>query len=101
MRLVSLREFRIRGSKALKSAPSGETILLSGRNGPEYFLVPVLGDVTDQDRELQRAIARASLRENWRLAEKFGPLSDEEIDTEIAQSRTERLARERASAADS
>lgn len=87
MRLVSLREFRTRGSKALKSAPPGETILLAGRNGPEYFLVPVLGDITDQDRELQRAIARASLRENWRLAEKFGPLSEEEIDAEIAGAR--------------
>ena len=48
MRLVSLREFRTRGSKAIKSAAGrGETILLSGRNGPEYFLVPVLGDITD------------------------------------------------------
>ncbi len=96
MRLVSLREFRIRGSKAVKSAADrGETILLSGRNGPEYFLVPVLGDVTDQDRELQRAIARASLRENWRLAEKFGPLSDEEIDTEIDQARASRSRRKK------
>jgi hypothetical protein len=88
MRLVSLREFRTRGSKAVKSASTrGETVLLSGRDGPEYFLVPVFGDVADQDRELQRAIAKTSLRENWRLAEKFGPLSDEEIDTEIAESR--------------
>lgn len=96
MRLVSLREFRTRGSKAVKSAAArGETVLLSGRNGPEYFLVPVLGDVTDQDRELQRALARASLRENWRLAEKFGPLSDEDIDTEIAQARASRSRRKK------
>ena len=88
MRLVSLREFRTRGSKVVKSAAArGETVLLSGRNGPEYFLVPVLGDVAFQDRELRRAIAKASLRENWRLAEKFGPLTGEEIDAEIAAAR--------------
>ena len=89
MRLVSLREFRTRGSKVVKSAAArGETVLLSGRNGPEYFLVPVLGeDVAAQDLELQRAIAKASLRENWRRAERFGPLTDEEIDAEIAAAR--------------
>jgi antitoxin (DNA-binding transcriptional repressor) of toxin-antitoxin stability system len=53
MRQVSLREFRTRGSKALKPTAVGETILLAGRNGPEYFLVPVLEDVATQDRELQ------------------------------------------------
>lgn len=86
MRLVSLREFRTRGSKALKSTPPGETILLAGRNGPEYFLVPVLGDVTDQDRELRRAIAKASLRRDWQLAREYGldKMTSQEIDAEIA-----------------
>ena len=42
MRPVLLREFRTRGSKALQSVPCGETALLFGRKGPEYFLVPVL-----------------------------------------------------------
>ncbi|MFP5230873.1 MAG: prevent-host-death protein [Acidobacteriota bacterium] len=88
MRQVSLREFRTRGSKVLKSTPAGETILLSGRDGPEYFLVPVLGDLAVQDRELRRAMARASLHENWRLAEKFGPLSEEAINAEIAEARS-------------
>jgi hypothetical protein len=50
-------------------------------------------------RENLLAMARASLRENWRLAKKFGPLSDEEIDAEIAIVRTQRLARKRASTA--
>jgi antitoxin (DNA-binding transcriptional repressor) of toxin-antitoxin stability system len=44
MRQISLREFRTRGSKALEAVPQGETILLSGPQGPAYFLVPVLGD---------------------------------------------------------
>jgi hypothetical protein len=90
MRLVSLREFRTRGSKAIQSATErGETVLLSGRNGPEYFLVPVLGDITDQDRELRRAIARASLRRDWQLAKERGldKMTDEEIDAEIAEAR--------------
>jgi len=33
--------------------------------GPEYFLVPVLEDVATQDRELRRAMAKASLRKGW------------------------------------
>jgi antitoxin (DNA-binding transcriptional repressor) of toxin-antitoxin stability system len=98
MRLVSLREFRTRGSKAVKSAAArGETILLSGRNGPEYFLVPVLGDITDQDRELRRALARASLRQGWEIARQAGAdkLTDVEIDAEIDAVRTARVRRKK------
>lgn len=88
MRQVSLREFRTRGSKALKAVPEGETILLASQKGPAYFLVPVLGDVAQEDRELRRAMAKASLRKSWRLAEAAGAkLSDEEIDREIQQVR--------------
>lgn len=90
MRLVSLREFRTRGSKAVKAAAgNGETVLLSGRNGPEYFLVPVVGDIADQERELQRAIAKASLRRDWQLAKEYGldKMTPEEIDAEIAEAR--------------
>ena len=43
MRQISLREFRIRGAKALKAVPQGETVLLSGQQGPAYFLVRFLG----------------------------------------------------------
>jgi antitoxin (DNA-binding transcriptional repressor) of toxin-antitoxin stability system len=89
MRQVSLREFRTRGAKALEGLPEGETILLAGQQGPAYFLVPVLGDVALQDRELRRAIAKASLRESWRLAKEAGldQMTDEEIEQEIAQTR--------------
>jgi antitoxin (DNA-binding transcriptional repressor) of toxin-antitoxin stability system len=95
VRQVSLREFRTRGSKALKSVPKGETILLAGQQGPAYFLIPVLDDVTAQDRELRRALAKASLRESWRAAEESGldRLTDEEIDVEISRARTERKRR--------
>jgi antitoxin (DNA-binding transcriptional repressor) of toxin-antitoxin stability system len=95
MRQISLREFRTRGAKALEAVPTGETVLLSGQQGPAYFLVPVLGDVALEDRELRRAMAKASLRESWRLAEESGlnRMSDEEIDREIDQVRTARCRR--------
>ena len=94
MRQVSLREFRTRGSKALETVPNGETVLLAGQKGPAYFLIPVLGDVILEDRELRRAMAKASLRKNWRLAEAAGvDVSDVEIDREINQVRVVRQRR--------
>lgn len=94
MRQVSLREFRTRGSKALETVPNGETVLLAGQKGPAYFLIPVLGDVILEDRELRRAMAKASLRKNWRLTEATGAdLSDVEIDREINQVRIVRQRR--------
>jgi len=94
MRQVSLREFRTRGSKALGNVPQGETVLLAGQKGPAFFLVPVLGDVALEDRELRRAMARASLWQYARLAEQY-PITDEEIDQEIDAVRTARLARQK------
>ena len=95
MRQVSLREFRTRGSKALKAVPEGETVLLSGQKGPAFFLIPVLGDVALEDRELRRAMAKASLRKNWRLAEASKVnLTEEEINQEISQVRTIRTTRQ-------
>ena len=87
MRQISLREFRTRGSKALEAVPQGETILLSGQQGQAYFLVPVLGDVAMEDRELRRALAKASLRENWIHARATGldQMNSEEIADEINQ----------------
>ena len=92
MRQVSLREFRTRGAKALKAVPAGETVLLAGQQGPAFFLVPVMGDVAAEDKELRRAMAKASLRGNWKLAEKLGgdQVSEAEIDREIKASRAAR-----------
>ena len=89
MRQVSLREFRTRGAKALGSVPKGETVLLAGQQGPAYFLIPVVGDVVTEDRELRRAMAKASLRRSWLAAETSGAAlaTDEEIDREIAEIR--------------
>lgn len=94
MRQVSLREFRTRGSRALERVPEGETVLLAGQKGPAYFLIPVVGDVVLEDRELRRAMAKASLRKSWKLAESAGRVvSDEEIDLEIKQVRAVRQRR--------
>jgi antitoxin (DNA-binding transcriptional repressor) of toxin-antitoxin stability system len=92
MRQVSLREFRTRGAKALKAVPKGETILLAGQQGPAYFLVPAMGDIAAQDKDLRLALARASLRESAVAAAAF-PITDEEIEQEIQAVRAERLAR--------
>ncbi len=64
-------------------------MLLSGQDGPAYFLVPVLGDLAAEDRELRRAMAKAILRESWRNAKAAGldGMRDEEIDSEIGQQR--------------
>ena len=91
MRQVSLREFRTRGAKALEAVPNGETVLLAGQKGPAYFLIPVLGDVVLEDRELRRAMAKASLRKNWTLVDSAGKaLGDEEIEREIDHVRSVR-----------
>lgn len=92
MRQVSLREFRIRGAKAIGAVPPGETVLLAGQQGPAYFLVPVMGDVAMEDRELRRAMAKASLRESWRraVASRMASASEIEINTEIRKLRKPR-----------
>lgn len=71
-------------------------MLLAGQKGPAYFLVPVLGDLAAQDRDLQQAIARASLREQWRLNAEAGlpEITDEEIDAEIQAYRAEKRKEE-------
>jgi hypothetical protein len=45
----------------------------------------LLGDVVKDDREARRAMALASLREGWRLAEESGNsmATEEEIEAEI------------------
>ena len=97
MRQVPLREFRTRGVKALGPEEGQGLIVLSNRQGPAYFLMPVQpGDLESQGRELLRAQAKASLRA-WQLRAKelgLDQMTDQEIDAEISASRAERrLAR--------
>ena len=97
MRQVSLREFRRRGAKAIVGVSSGETVLLSGPHGPAYFLVPVIGDVAAEERELRRALAKSSLRAGWMEAETRGDdrTTDEAIDEAVATVRSRKPARGR------
>ena len=60
--------------------------------GPEEY-VAFAGKDKPLYLEIRRAMALASLREGWRLAEAAGGMSDEEIDLEISLSRAERQAR--------
>ena len=72
----------------LEDVPAGEMTLLVGQDGPAYFLVPVFGDVIQEDRELRLAMAKASLRQGWKIAREIGEMSDEEIEAEIQESRS-------------
>ena len=83
-----MRDFRTRGVKALEQVPKGETILLSGQQGPVYFLVPAIGDLAAEERDIRRTLAKASLREYARHAAEY-PMTDEEIEQEIAAARAE------------
>ena len=95
MRQVPLREFRTRGVKALGPGNGQNLVILSNRQGPAYFLVPVQpGDLEAQGQELLRAQAKANLRA-WQIqARELGldKMSDEDIDAEIQASREERRA---------
>lgn len=91
MRQISLREFRVRGAAALKAAGPSEPVVLAGRSGPAYILIPVEGDVADQERELLRARALASLKAGWLRAGRSGlsRMSAAEIDREVTAVRRE------------
>ena len=55
MRLTSMREFQKKGSGAI-TAPKNEVVLLTGRSGPSYFLVPVFDtDLAFQAEQLQQS----------------------------------------------
>ena len=69
--------------------------MLSGQQGPAYFLVPVLGDLAMEDRELRRAMAKASLRESWLHAKASGldQMNEEDIEQEVKKVRKVRRRR--------
>jgi PHD/YefM family antitoxin component YafN of YafNO toxin-antitoxin module len=93
MRQIPFRDFRLQGDKALGNIQPGEPVVLSGRQGPAYFLIPVDPECMDaQEEELKIAMALAAIRESWRRAKTAGlaDLSMEEIESEITASRRER-----------
>ena len=97
MRLTPMREFQKKGSEAI-TAPKNEVVLLTGRSGPSYFLVPVFDtDLAYQAEQLQQAIALSSLRESQNAADRAGlsGTSMDEINADIAAIRAERRAPKR------
>ena len=92
MRLTSMREFQKKGPEAI-TAPRNEVVLLTGRTGPSYFLVPVFDtDLAFQADQLQQAMALASLRESQDAAGRDGRsgATMDQINAEIASIRAER-----------
>jgi hypothetical protein len=92
MRQISFRDFRLQGAKALGKLGPGEGVILSNRQGPAYFLIPIeAGTMAAQEEELNTAMALASMRESWRRADAAGlaDLAMDEIDAEIATVRKE------------
>jgi hypothetical protein len=90
MRQIAFRDFRLQGAKALGKLRPGEGVVLSGRQGPAYFLIPVEpGAMEVQEEELKTAMALAAMRDSWRRAEAAGlaDLTMDEIDAEIAAAR--------------
>ena len=97
MRLMTMREFQKKGSEAI-TAPKHEVVLLTGRSGPSYFLVPVFDtDLAFQAEQLQKSIALSSLKESQSDAEHLGlsGTSMDAINEDIATIRLERRAPKR------
>jgi len=92
MRQIAFRDFRLQGAKALGKLRPGEAVVLSSRQGPAYFLIPVEAEAMEaQEEELKTAMALAAMRESWRRSEAAGlaEMSMDEIDAEIATARKE------------
>lgn len=95
MKQVAMRDFQQKGGSVIDDK-SHDPVLLSGRDGPKYFLVPAQIDGLElQFEELKRAQALANLRA-WQLrARELGlvDISEKEIDEEIRESRKNRRKR--------
>jgi antitoxin (DNA-binding transcriptional repressor) of toxin-antitoxin stability system len=92
MHQLSLHELGTRGTQVLDSMPKSEPILVAGQDGPVYFLVPIIGDIAQQQHDLQIALAKASFRENSRPVEQRGiaEITDDEMNAEIRRARADR-----------
>jgi len=69
------------------SAAVSVEVCYAGANRTRLLLSAVVSDVIQEDRELRRAMAKASLREGWLVAGAVGEMSDEEIEQEMSSVR--------------
>ena len=94
---IPIRDLQQRGSKAIAKGTE-EPVLVTGRPGALFYLIPANREnLAEQEKELSRAMARASLRA-WQkraVAAGLDKLTIEEIDAEISAVRQERRARSR------
>jgi|SRR5579871_2656123 len=89
MKNLSLRDFQQKGRVSV-GRNVNEPILLTGRTGPLFFLIPADAlNLENQYRELLRSMGQASLR-NWqRRSEEIGldKMSLDDINKEISEHR--------------
>lgn len=89
MQTLPLRDLQQRGTKAVPDTHA--PVILTGREGPLYLLVPVdPAHLAEQEREIRRALARANLRAWQERSAEAGldTLTDAEIEAEITAART-------------
>lgn len=88
MQSIPLRDLQQRGAKAVPD--THDPVVLTGRHGPLYLLVPAdPAHLAEQEREIRRAMARTNLR-SWQeqaVATGLDALTDAEIEEEIAVAR--------------
>jgi hypothetical protein len=96
---IPIRDLQQRGIKAIARG-TDEPVLVIGRPGALFYLIPADRDrLAEQEIELSRAMARASLRswQNRAVSAGLDSITIEEIDAEISVARQERRARSKAS----
>jgi hypothetical protein len=96
---IPIRDLQQLGAKAVEEAArtagqsADEPMLVTGRPGPLFYLIPVDTEhLEQQGLELRRAMARGNLRA-WQqraVAAGLDRLTDADIDEEIAAARRER-----------
>ncbi len=95
MRQIALRDFRLQGANALGKLRPGDAVILSGRQGPAYFLIPLEPESMEtQEEELKTTMAQAAMRVSLRRVGAAGlaDMTMDGIDAEIAASRKESTA---------
>lgn len=96
MQTIPLRDLQQRGAKAVPD--TRDPVVLTGRHGPLYLLVPAdPAHLAEQEREIRRAMARANLRSWQERAVEAGldALTDAEIEAEIAATRRDKRGKSR------
>jgi hypothetical protein len=92
---IPMRKLQQRGCKAIAKGTE-EPVLVTGRPGALFYLIPANRErLAEQEMELSRTMARASLRawQNRAVAAGLDLLTSKDIDAEISIARQERRAR--------